>query len=533
MKKSPFFRQIPTRMPGRPAIEMEPNDPVKPTDVETVADVKKIDSPFEGIEHDKKPEDQNLELTKTTEIGTEPAFDKEQEDYVAQGQEDGLALEHMHERMRRHLNRSFALEDIAEIAQKTLDGEAPVEGVEPSEPKEPGISPAAALMVTRALDMDDLGDEVQPSVAIEAFDFDPVAATESFVDRIANKATQEGGKAGAYAGRIIGKLQNTAQRVQGQLGKVEGSLETLRNDFRDVNTSGVQLDKAAITRVYKNMAVKNETPIQALQETYKLFDQAVQLASRGYTDVNRRLQEALDSRDPDKVFAAVNEAIALSRKMSTLTNNQHSSFQMDASSLQNVTADTDPKSIKVDYDWSNGDENGTVPTSLAGCTAKDLDAALQFVTRADRVMNGPQLTTGQTIKGVLIGAAVGGAISAATGGMLPNTAAIGAASASKAYTDYARKKGKEGLSNEDKVAKYKELSRTKSNAVSEEMTMAIRLARKVLVETYDTAMQAVYGLGDDVVKCGHAVRQWGTETISAGRKARGATAPASGETAAA
>lgn len=473
------------------AIEMEANDPVKTIGPDVVANVDSIPAEKAGFVSDKKGADQNLEISKETAIGTEPDFDKQQEDYVQMGQEDGLALEHFREKRDSALRKKWALEDIAEIAQTTLDGEPPVENVEAATVAEPGISPEAALMVTRALDMDELGEEEQTSVALESFEFSRVAATESFVDRMMHKATKSGSAAGRYMNAIVSRLQNAGQRISVRMKEVVEALKGVAKDLSDVDSRRVTLDGKAAARVAKRVMGPSSTrdPYDALVQGDKEFKQALNLAKGGYSTHFDKLQTAVDSKDADKIYSATNAMLAFAGRFAEMSKSPYANATVGLS-VSSVSAETNPKSIK--YVEGDNTTSGYTATSLGGISDADINKAISIVDAADRAIHEKmkEMTGTEALAyNVLFGSHA-------------QTAARAFHGTEKSQIEDQKKL--QGASSYDAGIKN-----------------ALRCAEAAAGASYDVIWGTVYNLGYGVIDNGAAVRQWGMETLSAGRRGRG------------
>lgn len=379
---------------AKPALEMEPNDPVKPTNVDALADVKKIDSEFEGLKTDKKPEDQNLEISKEVKIGTEPAFDKEQEDYVAQGQEEGLALEAIAESARRdlklarrHRNRQYALEDIAEVVQTTLDGESPVQDVEPADVKEPGIEPASALAIQRALDMDELGDEEQQSVAIESFGFSRVAATESLIDRVVNRSNESKGESRSLVKRAAGKMSNFGQRVSKALKGSAHAADAVANDMRDVGDAvlarAVLSDKAKNKVRNKVYAVNGaRTPTDCLRGSVKQLTD-LEALSDAWPKAVGRINDAVSAGEDARIIAACNDALKFLKRVADTAGSKLPSMGMK---LKSETVNEGSSYKDIDYDYTDGSE-AKFEGDFGNAKFSDLEEVRGAISRADRALD--------------------------------------------------------------------------------------------------------------------------------------------------
>lgn len=391
--KNLFLNHITKKKGAKPALEMEANDPIKPTNVEAVADPKKIDSEFEGIKTDKKPEDQNLDASKTTAIGTEPAFDKEQEDYVAQGQEEGLALESLAESIRadlklarRHRMRSHALEDIAEVVQTTLDGGDPVQSVNNSEAIEPGIAPEAALAITRALDMDELGEETQQSVALEAFGFSRVVATESLIDRTINKSNESKGESRSLLKRAAGKLSNFGTRVGKALKGAIASADTVANDMRDVGDAVLArttLSDKAQSKIAGRLhnVTGARTPTDCVRGAHKQLNDLQALAATWPKAVGR-INDAISSGESTRIIAASNDALKFLKRVGDTAGSKLPGMAMKLKT-ESVSEGTSPKAI--DYEYPNSDVNFS--GAIAPAKFTDLEEVRGAMSRAEAALN--------------------------------------------------------------------------------------------------------------------------------------------------
>lgn len=473
------------------AIEMEENDPIKPIGPAVVADVDPIPAEKAGFVADKKGEDQNLEISKETSIGTEPDFDKQQEDYVQMGQEDGLALEHFRDRRDAALRKKWALEDIAEIAQTTLDGEEPVENVESATVAEPGISPEAALMVTRALDMDELGEEEQTSVALESFEFSRVAATESFVDRMMHKATKSGNAAGRYMNAIVSRLQNAGQRISVRMKEVTEALKSVANDMGDVDSRRVTLEGKALERIVKRVKGPSSTrdPYEALVQGEKEFKQALSTAKGGYKTHFDKLQTAVDSKDANKIYSATNTLLAFANRFAEMSNSSYANARVSLS-VTSVSAETNPKTIKVvDGEYVASEYNAT---SLGGISDADISKAVSIVDGADRAIHDKvkEMTGDEMLAYSIL------------------------------FGNYNRS-AVQALHGTEKSQIEENTNLRGASSYDADIKKALRCAEAAAGAAYDVIWGTVYNLGYGVIDNGAAVRQWGMETLSAGRRTRG------------
>ncbi len=494
MRKNSFLNHLSPAAKRVVAVEMEANDPIKPIGPAVVANVDQIPAEKAGFTSDKKPEDQNLEISKEVKIGDEPDFDKKQEDYVAQGQEDGLALEHISNRIRAHQLRGWGLEDIAEIAQSTLDGEPAAEPQMASAPVEPGISPEAALMVQRALDMGEIVEDNEvTSVAIESFDFSRVAATESFTDRLMGKATQNGNTAGKYANSMVSRLQNAAQRIGSRMGEVYKAMDTVAKDLKDVNAGNVHLDPAAVQRISKRvMADANaRDPFDALRKSNELFREVLGMAKVQYTAAVKKIQNAVNRGDEQEVIQATNEALALAKKFADMSKTPYADASFEVS-VPTVSGDTKASSIRVTE--IDSPKSTFSVTDLRGITASEARQAADIVDDADAAIKDRELP--RSIGNQLLTALpyVGSVIHAVT-----------------------KNVQKSEMEQKRKLATPTFAGNSTRNAN--------RVAARVVSELHDAVWGTVYNFGDAVIVNGTAVRQWGVETLSVGRKARGDAKP--------
>jgi hypothetical protein len=115
--------------------------------------------------------------------------DHDEIDTVAESQDHTLALEMLHESIRKFSRYCGALEEIAETAETNLEAGQPMD-------------PTQVSMLTTAIDSSDIGEPLAEGVALESFDFDARVATEGFVETLKDRAGKVRDAIGKFDKRI-------------------------------------------------------------------------------------------------------------------------------------------------------------------------------------------------------------------------------------------------------------------------------------------------------------------------------------------
>ena len=133
------------------------------------------------------------------EFGEDHDFaDADEIDTVAESQEHTLALEHLFQASMKYCRHAAALEEIAETAEANLAGGNPMD-------------PTTVGMVTTALDSAGIGEPMEESVALEAFEFSRTVATEGFIDAVKDRAEKVWAAAAKFAKKAY---EITAQKLK-------------------------------------------------------------------------------------------------------------------------------------------------------------------------------------------------------------------------------------------------------------------------------------------------------------------------------
>lgn len=192
-------------------------------------------------------------------IGDEPDFGSKDEDWVAESQTHTVALESISATMRRYTRMACALEDIAETIDTQLEAGTP-------------IDPVSAAMITTAIDASEVGaTPLEDEVALESFAIDLNAATESFSEKLKEKATAIlAAWARAWKATVTMFRRRWNYMVEDYSTLIDVLEEKLKSYSELGDVGGKSLgDNAWATDIY--CAPGDHTPVDALKGSFRSF----------------------------------------------------------------------------------------------------------------------------------------------------------------------------------------------------------------------------------------------------------------------
>jgi hypothetical protein len=336
--------------------------------------------PKPGFKEDKDGAEDSLDdikIAKEYGEGSDIA-DHDAIDTVAESQEHTLALEMLHESVRKFSQYCGALEEIAEVAGDQLEAGQPMD-------------PTQVTMLTTALDASGVGEPLAEGVALESFGFDANVATEAFVDTLKERA----GKVKAAIAKFVRKIVEETKIRLGHFstamnGFGKGALKDIKKNkgalqgFSGRNFDNAKAEKKIQSRIIAPSSAK--TPVAALKEALAAFEAASNMIDTRMSSAVAQATRAWSTDSIDKVPAALNRVLETASELMSKhsTNSKYTTIKVEAETKK-VTPENASK-LAVDK-MKRTSVSGSYDNSLKVASAAELEEAEAAILKAARIFN--------------------------------------------------------------------------------------------------------------------------------------------------
>lgn len=335
--------------------------------------------PKPGFTENKEGEDSLDDLKIAKEYGEDHPFAKADEiDTVAESQDHTLALEMLHESVRKFSQYCGALEEIAETVETNLEAGQPME-------------PSQVAMLTTAIDASGVGEPLAEGVALESFGFDARVATEGFVETLKERA----GKVKAAIAKFVKRIVEETKIRFGQFstamnGFSKGAIKDLRKNkgqlqgFSGRNFENSKAEKKIQSRIVAPSSAKN--PVAALKESLAAFEAAASVVDTRMTSAVAQAVRSWSTDSFDKIPAALNRVLETAAELSSKhsVNSKYTTIKVEVETKK-VTAENASK-LAVDK-MTRTSMSGSFDNSLKVASATELDEADAAILKAARIFN--------------------------------------------------------------------------------------------------------------------------------------------------